>query len=1046
MKLYESSVKKPITTALIFIAVVVMGLFSLSKLSIDLLPEFDMNQAYVICTYPGASAEDVENNVSKSLESTLSTVSDLKKITSTSKENIAIVAVEFNWGTDIDDAVNDMRDKIEMVKQTLPDGCSNPLILKISTDMMPVTIFSATAKESSSALYKILDDGLANPLNRINGVGSVSVSGIPQREIVINVNPQKLEAYNLTVEQIGSAISRENVNTPGGSIDIGSENYSLRIEGEMKESELLNNVIVANYGGKTIFLKDVARVSDTIQEKAQESYVNGVRGATVVVQKQSGSNSVDVMNSIRKALPDIMKDLPKDIQVAEVMNTTDNIENSIGSLVETVVLACLFVIIVVLFFMGQWRATIIILITIPVSLIASFIYLYITGNTINIISLSAISIAIGMVVDDAIVVLENITTHIERGANPREAAIYGTNEVAVAVIASTLTLFAVFFPFTMMSGMAGLMFKQLGWMICIVMLVSLLCALSLTPMLSSVLLKKTDKHNKVFDKVYAPIKRGLDKLDNAYERLLRWVVYHKAVTTVIAIVIFVSSLLLLKGVGSEFIPASDSGQITGNLQLPIGANVDRARAIANRFETDVKKEFSEEIKTMTLTVGTPSDDDDNSWALLQSSGTNYVSFRVRLTDFKDRDKDMFEITERMRQIAAGYTEIDKYNIIAGGQQGSGFGGGSTVDAEIYGYDFKVTEQLARQVKEKMENIKGFTNVVISREDYQPQYQIEFDREKLALNDLSVGVASSFVRNRMNGLTASLFREDGDEYKIKVRYDKTNRESIEDIENIMVYNNSGKAVRISEVAKVVERFAPPSIQRQNRERVVKVSANLYGVSLDVATKQLQEEMDKMDKPTGIGMQIAGTIVDQQESFADMGVLALLIIMLVYIVMAAQFESLLYPFIIMFSIPFALTGAIISLFITGGTINMMSAIGAIMLIGIVVKNGIVLVDYINLNRERGMGIKNAIIHGGKSRLRPVLMTTATTVLGMIPMALKLGEGSELWQPMGVVIVGGLTISTLITLVFMPVIYCGFASGMVRKNRNNRRVKLNRRNNNI
>ncbi|MDR1006218.1 MAG: efflux RND transporter permease subunit [Bacteroidales bacterium] len=1045
MSLYESSVKKPITTILIFLTVVVLGIFSWSKLSVDLFPEFDMNQAVVLCTYSGASAEDVENNVTKLLESTLSTISDLKKISSTSKDNVAIIQIELNWGTDLDNAVNDMRDRLEMIKQSLPDGCSNPMIIKISTDMMPVTIYSATAKESSSALYKILDDGLANPLARVSGVGSVSISGVPKREIIVNVDPKQMEAYNLTVEQIGSAIAQDNINTPSGSMDIGSETYSLRIEGELKESELLNNVVVANYGGKTIFLKDVARVSDTVQEKAQENYVNGAKGATVVIQKQSGANSVDVMNRINKALPDIMKDLPRDIKLQEVMNTTDNIKNSINSLMETIILACLFVIIVVLFFLGKWRATIIILMTIPVSLIASFIYLYASGNSLNIISLSAISIAIGMVVDDAIVVLENITTHIERGSKPREAAIYGTNEVAVAVIAATLTLLAVFFPFTMMSGLAGLMFKQLGWMICIVMIISLACALSLTPMLCSQLMRKDTKQSGFFNKLYRPIKKGFDKLDVQYERLLRWVLGHKLITTIIIIAAFIGSMMLSKSIGSEFIPMSDNGQITGNIQLPIGANVDRSREIALRFENDVRKEFPNEVKTITTTIGQPSDDDDNSWAMLQTSGNNYISIRVKLTDYRERKKDMFEITERLRQIAASYTEVAKYNIIAGGQNG-GFGGGSTVDAEIYGFDFKVTEDLAQKIKGIMGNIKGFTNIVVSREDYQPQYQIEFDREKLALNGLTLGTASSFVRNRMNGLTCSLFREDGDEYKIKVRYDRSSRHSVEDIENILIYNSAGKAVRVSEVANVVERFAPPSIQRQDRERIVKVSANLYGVSLDVATKELQAQLDKLEKPSNINIDIAGTIVDQQDTFSDMIMLSLLIIMLVYIVMAAQFESLLYPFIIMFSIPFALIGVFLSLFLTGITINMMSAIGMVMLIGIVVKNGIVLVDYINLNRERGIGIKAAVIMGGKSRLRPVLMTTLTTILGMLPMAFKIGEGSALWQPMGVVIVGGLTISTMITLLFMPVIYTAFASISVRKYHKEGKGKLTRRNTNL
>jgi len=1038
MKIYETAVKKPITIIIIFAAIVVLGLFSLNKLSIDRFPDIEMNRAMVIVTYPGASAEDVENNVTKTMESALSTVSDLKKITSTSKENTCVVNVEFNWGTNIDAAVNDMRDKIEMIKQYLPEGCSNPIIMKLSTDMIPVAIYSATAEESSAGLYKILNDGIANPLNRIKGVGSVSITGAPQREISVNVDPQKIEAFNLSVEQIGGAIAKENVNTPAGSFDIGSETYSLRMEGELKESDLLNNIVVSNLGGKNVYVKDVATVRDSVQERAQESYVNGRKGATIVIMKQSGANSVEVMKKIRAELPKLQKNLPKDIQFEEVMNSTDNIEHSISSLLETVILACLFVAIVVFFFLGQWRATVIIMITIPVSLIASFIYLFITGNTLNVISLSAISIAIGMVVDDAIVVLENITTHIEKDEKPREAAIYGTNEVAVAVMASTLTIFAVFFPFTMMTGMAGIMFKQLGWMVCIVMFVSLVSALTLTPMLCSTLLNKENKHNATFQKFYSPIKRGLNNLDNFYSKLLSWTVRNKTKTIILSALVFIGSLLLIAGIGSEFIPTSDNNQISGSFQLPVGANVERSKVIAKRFEDVIKKKYPE-ILTLSYTVGIPSDDDNNTWAQMQTSGTNYVSFRVKLKNVKDRDKNMSEIADGLRKELSTYTELTKFQVTPGGSM-SMMGGSSTVDIEILGYDFSKTENIAKDVKAKMEKIKGFRDVTISRAENTPQYQVEFDREKLALNGLNVGTASSFIRNRMNGMTCSVFREDGDEYNIKVRYDKQFRKSVEDIENIVIYNNVGKAVRLSEVANVVERFAPPSIDRQDRERIVKVSATLYGETLDKATKNIQAEIDKMDIPSNIGVKIGGTLTDQQESFSDMGTLLVLIIMLVYIVMAAQFESFRYPFIIMFSIPFALTGVLIALFISGGTLNMMSAIGCIMLVGIVIKNGIVLVDYINLNRERGMGIIAAVINGGKSRLRPVLMTTATTVLGMIPMALGIGEGSELWQPMGVVIVGGLTVSTLVTLIFIPTLYCVFASSEVKSYRNKHRIKLN------
>lgn len=747
------------------------------------------------------------------------------------------------------------------------------------------------------------------------------------------------------------------------------------------------------------------------------------------------------MKQIRKQLPKIQKDLPPDIQLQEVMNTTDNIENSIASLVETFVLACLFVVIVVLFFLGEWRATIIIMVTIPVALIASFIYLFITGNTINIISLSSISIALGMVVDDAIVVLENVTTHIERGSKPREAAIYGTNEVGVAVIATTLTLIAVFFPFTMMTGMAGIMFKQLGWMICIIMVVSTASALSLTPMMCSLLLKreKDKTHSKLFTKIYSPIRRGLDKLDDLYEKLLTWAVRHKTVTICVATAIFVGSLLLGSSIGTDFIPASDNSHITGNLSLPAGANVDRTKEIAKRFQAKLEKDFPE-VKQFTYDVGVPGDDSDNSFAMMNASGSNYMSFRIKLTDVEKRKRDMFEIADELRKEIASYTEVEKFSVSAGGQ--GGMTSGSTIDVEIFGYDFETTEKIAQTIKSEMEKIQGLKDVAIDRDEYVPQLQVDFDREKLALNGLNVATASTYVRNRMNGMTASVFREDGEEYKIKVRNDRSHRSSVEDIENILIYNTQGKAVRLSEVAKVVERQAPPSIKRQDRERVVKVSATLYGTTLDVAAAGIQSVIDKMDIPTEIGTKIGGSMEDQQESFSDMGMLLILILMLVYIVMAAQFESLRYPFIIMFSIPFAFVGFILSLFITGETINLMSLIGAIMLVGIVVKNGIVLVDYINLNRERGMGISQAVILGGKSRLRPVLMTSMTTILGMVPMSLGIGEGSELWQPMGIAIVGGLTVSTLVTLVIIPTVYCVFASREVKSYRKKNLLRLNNR----
>lgn len=1027
MSLYESAVKKPVMTSLVFVGIVIMGLFSLSKLPIDLLPNIETNTILVLTSYQGASAADVETNVTRPLESSLNTVSNLKNITSTSRENTSIITLEFEYGEDIEALTNDVRDKLSMVKSYLPDGISEPVIFKFSTDMIPVVMISATANQSLPALYKILDDNVANPLARINGVGSVSISGAPEREVQIYIDPQKLEAYNLTIEGIAQNIRLDNVNTPAGVIDIGSESYSLRVNGEFKDANELKKLVVGTTGGKTIYLSDVATINDDLQERVQETYTNGIQGASIIVQKQSGSNTVEIADEILKALPEIQKNLPSDVKLDVIMDTSENIKLTISGLTETVVYAFLFVILVVLAFLGRWRATVIIIVTIPISLIAAFIYLGGTGGSLNIISLSALSVAIGMVVDDAIVVLENVTTHIERGSRPRSAAIHGTNEVAVSVIASTLTLLAVFFPLTMITGMAGVMFQQLGWMVTIIMTVSMFTALTLTPMMSSQLLRLNPKRSKAFEVVYLPIQRALDKLDVKYAQFINWAVRHRWTMVIMASVFFLVSLLPAGFIGTDYIPAQDSGRISATVNLPVGTRMEITKQVAADLVKKWNKKYPE-LDMINYSVGQASS--SNVWGSLQTTSSNIISFNIRMLPLEERERSMFQISDSIRADLNNMPEILKSNVLAGG--GMSMGGQSTLDVEIYGYDFNETDKIAKTLKDKISKIPGLVDVKVSRDEYTPEYQIDFDREKLALNGLNVGTASNYLRNRINGLTASLFREDGEEYTIRVVYGPEYRQSVEAIENILIYNSLGQGVRLKDLGKVVERFTPPSIERKNRQRLVTVASTVSGTTMDVAGAAIQAEIDKLDIPSDVYFEIGGSYKDQQESFADLGSLLVIIILLVFIVMASQFESLAYPFIIMFSVPFAVSGVIIALAATGNTLNMMSFVGLIMLVGIVVKNGIVLVDYINLNRERGMGIIHAVVTGGKSRLRPVLMTTLTTVLGMLPLALSNSQGSEMWKSMAITVIGGLTISTILTLVLIPTIYTLFGGSGVKRTR--------------
>ena len=1029
MSLYSTAVKKPITTALVFVAISIIGLFSLSRLSIDLYPSIETNMIMVLTSYDGASASDIENNVTKPLENFLNTVPNLKEISSDSKENISVITLEFNYGSDIEVATNDVRDKLDAATTYLPDEIETPTIFKFGTDDIPILLLSVTARESMPALYKILDDKVANPLKRISGVGTVSINGIAKREIQIYCDPQRLEAYNLSIEGIAQVIAAENRNTPGGSLDIGSNTYGLRVQGEFVEVSELNGIIVGSQNGKSIYLRDVASIFDGPQEKAQESYTDGKQGGVIVVQKQSGANSVDISREVLAQLPEIQKTLPSDVTIGEIANTSTNIENTIQSLIDTVSVTFLIVMFVVLFFLGRWRATFIIILTIPLSLIASFVYLMATGNTLNIVSLSSLGIAIGMVVDDAIVVLENITTHIERGSDPKQAAVHATNEVAISVVASTLTLLAVFLPLTMISGLSGIMFRQLGWIVSIIMIISTTAALTLTPMLSSRMLRLDGKQGKLHRILFTPIERLLDWLDSGYRRLLYWAVRHRALVILSMAAIFVGSMFLFGQIKTDFFPAQDNGRIGATLELPVGTRYEIARETSLEIEARWREMFPE-IVVSNFTVGQA--DSDNAWGSLQQNGSHIVSFNLKLTNVTERERGMIEICDLMREDLKSYPLISKYKVLAGGG-GGGMGGQNSVDVEIYGYDFAMTDKAARDFAALLREYPIVTEVNISREDYVPEIQVDFDREKLAINGLNISTAASYLRNRINGLIASFYREDGDEYNIRVRYDRDSRQTIEDIENILIYNNQGKGIRVRDLGTVVERMTPPTIERKNRERIITISAiAAEGAALSDIALIAKECESRLDLPDELSVDYTGSYEEQQESFGDLGLLMVLVIILVYIVLASQFESFSDPFIIMLSLPFALSGVIFGLLLTDTSLSIMTFIGIIMLVGIVVKNGIVLIDYTILNRERGMSILAATVDAGRSRLRPVLMTSLTTIFGMVPMAIGTGEGSELWRPMGVSVAWGLSFSTLITLLLIPTLYCVFAGVGIKRSR--------------
>jgi len=1026
MSIYRKAVNNPVTTALIFIALAIFGIFSLINISLDRFPKFDANVVMVMSSYPGASAEDIETNLTKVLENSLNGVSDLKNLSSTSKENISLITLEFVEGVDIDVATNDVRDKLDMVNSVLPDGASLPIIFKFSADDMPIMIMAATADESLQALEKILDDKVATPLARVSGVGTVSVAGAPQREIQVYCDPNKLEAYGLTVAGISSVIASENRNVPSGSIDIGSNAYSLRVEKEFNSAEEMMDIVLGYSNGKTIYLRDVARVIDGVEERYQESYVNGIQGAQIVIQKQADANTVNVIKGIKKEMKKIEKNLPSNIHIRTVVDGSDNILNTLNSLKETIIVTFLIVMLVVYLFLGRWRATFIIVLAIPISLLASLMYLWATGNTLNIVSMSALSIAIGMVVDDAIVVLENISTHLERGAKPKEAAVHATQEVGISVIASTLTMLAVFLPLTMIKGMAGLMFKQLGWIVSIIMIVSTIGALTLIPMLCSQFLRFKPKHGKIHDLIFGNFNKFIDLISRGYGRLINWCIGHRTIVVIASVLVFIGTVGFIgPRIKTEFMPKSDDGRITLQLELPAGTGQNITRSLAHELYGKFVDAVPE-IVNCSYSLGQA--DSDNSFAAMQTNGTHVVSYNMNVGSMEERERSTAEIADVIRGILADYPEFKKIRVTEGG---GGMGGASTVDVEIYGYDFETTDRVAKVIQSKMLETGEYSQVLLSRDEYTPEYQVDFDREKLAVNGLNSTTAASYLSAAMNGSTQSFYREDGDEYDIRVRYAPEFRTSIEDIENIIIYNNMGKGVRIKDLGTVIETLTPPSIQRKNRERLITVSGVVAnGVALSDAVASTDRILAETDIPSELAIEIGGSYEDQQDMFSDLIMLLAMIIILVYIVMASQFESFMSPFVIMFSIPFAFVGVLLGLWVTGTPLGTMGMIGILILMGIVVKNGIVLIDYTILMRERGKSITESSVIAAKSRLRPILMTTLTTVLGMIPMAVGQGEGSEMWRSLGMVVAWGLSISTLVTLVIIPTVYASMASWQERR----------------
>ncbi len=1023
MRLPEFSVRRRITITMIFVAILIFGVLCLKRLKLDMLPKITPPVISVITFYPGANASDVESNVTKYLEDELTTVNNLDKITSISKDNLSVVNCTFKWGTNLDTASNDVRDKVDLAKPKLPDDVEKSLIFKFSSSSFPIVIAAITATESYPQLYQITDKMIADPLKRVPGVGTVILRAGLERQINVFLHRDKLEAYKISMQKLKAILKAENINLPAGDIKTGRFDFNLRIVGRFKNPKALNNLVIGQHKGHILYLKDVATIQDGFKEQIEKAWGDGRPGMVLMIQKQSEANTVEVVDAVMAKFKEIKKRIPQDVRIKIIIDSARDIKNSIRDLSKTVYFGGLLVILITLLFLRKFRSSLIIALTIPFSLIIAFIFLYIFGYTINIISIMSLSIAIGMVVDNAIVVLENIMRHIEEGEAPRAASVFGASEVGLAISASTLTTVVVFIPLIFVKGISGIIFHQLAAVVTITLLGSLFTSLTLTPMLGASWLNKGErKQTKFFSFLYVAGEKVLTFFENTYKALLTFSLAHRWLIILVGIVIFGVSMNLLRSTGSEFIPSMDSGDMEVNFRLKEGTRLEETEKVAKQIMAIFEKEIPEMDNFYAL-VGQSREGVATALGFEEGSYVGRVG--AKLVPKSQRKRSVKEVANAVRKDIEKIPGIKYLAIqVVSPVEKLFFGGGrKPISLEVLGSDSKTITKIAHRLKALVEKIPGAVDVTTSERGYRPEIWIHLDRQKAAVLGLNVALVADTVRTAFYGNDPTKFRDAGDDYDIFVRLAKDDRRSLKDIGDLTVYAATGKPVKLKNVAVITQKYGPIQIDRKNRQRIVTVDADTYGRSMGEVMNDIRERLKSLAIPPGIEIREGSDVEEQQKSFRDLRLLFLLGLVLVFMVMAAQFESFRDPFVIMFAVPFALVGVVWAFTLTHTTLNLMSFIGVIMLIGIVVNNAIVLVDYTNILRKRGAALFEAVREAGTRRLRPVLMTTFTTIFGMLPMALSRGEGSEAWNPMGITVIGGLMVSTFVTLLIVPVLYTFF-----------------------
>ncbi len=1014
MKLTETAIRRAVTSTMIFLIVVGFGLFSLLRLKLDLYPKLEFPVIAVITQYTGVGPYDMETVITRPIEETLATVKNVKRITSQSAQSLSLVLLEFSWGTDMNQAEIDVRNQLEFVRDVLPSDATSPMVFAFDPSMQPVLYFAVTSDVHGPAeLRRIAEHEIEPRMERIPGIASAVTTGGMSREIKVLVDPLRMRAFNISIQQVVQALQLNNLQLPAGYVENERQEFTIQTVGQYQTIEQIENTSIMTPTGNTVRVKDVATVVDGFKEERQRTWANSKPSVMLFLQRQSDANTVQACKNVNKALPKIQAELPKGVRLETFIDMSDFIRRSMSNLGNTALQAVAFTFLVLLFFLHNFRSSIIIAVSIPVSIFATFAVMDQLGLTLNVISMAGLALAVGMLVDNSIVVIESIFRLREEGNDAMTAADRGTSEVAMAITASTLTTLAVFVPVLFVPGLAGQLFKEMVLTICSSLLISLVVAMTLIPMLSSRFLHMESRGKGFLAATGNKIADMLDRLRETYAKRLQWALHHRGLVLTTVGALFVLSVVLMVIRGGEFMPEGDDGFISIAVDRTPGISLDEMANTMKQVDAIIAEEVPEAVTTFS-TFG----QGEGIMAFFSSRSAAEGDITIRLPSRSLRNRSEDEIKDALRERFSLIPDA-KINFSDRGQQAM-MGSAADIVVKIIGHDMQMAEAMANDLEERVKKVKGVAFVETSIEKARPELVINLDRDRIADLGSSTAQVGQVISTSVLGTVVTRFRQGGDEYDIRVQLNKEARQSKEDLDNILIPTPLGRQIPLRAIATVEYAKSPQTINREDQERVVSVNIDVSGRDLRSVTRDVKKSIAAIPVPPDFRIDIGGSAEDMQESFMYLFIALVVAIVLTYMVMASQFESFVDPFIILFTIPMSFIGAALALVITGTDLSVMALVGIVMLVGIVVNNGIVLVDYINQLRSRGLDLFDAIVQAGRVRMRPVLMTASTTILAMLPLALGLGESGEQWAPMARSVMGGLLVSTILTLIVVPVIY--------------------------